>query len=48
MRRRNFLKTTFSGAMALAAAGVPRIDFAQANLSGEAGKTADSSAPESF
>ena len=45
MRRRNFLKTTFSGAMALAAAGVPRINFAQANLSSEAGKTAGSSAP---
>ncbi|HEX4350473.1 MAG TPA: cellulase family glycosylhydrolase [Verrucomicrobiae bacterium] len=38
MHRRNFLKTTVGGAVALAAAGLPRIDFAQATNSAGATK----------
>jgi len=40
MRRRNFLKTTLGGAVALAAAGLSPINLAQSAGSGEADKTA--------
>jgi len=41
MHRRDFLKTTLGGAVALAAASVPRIDFAQAAGSAAGAKTSD-------
>jgi glucan 1,3-beta-glucosidase len=39
MHRRDFLKTTVGGAVALAAAGLPRIDFAQATGSAAGANT---------
>jgi glucan 1,3-beta-glucosidase len=47
MHRRNFLKAALGGAAALAAAGVPRIEFAQETGAGGSGKTAGTADPTS-
>jgi glucan 1,3-beta-glucosidase len=47
MHRRNFLKTTLTGAVALAAANVPRISLGQAAGTGSIGRSAKPDAPKS-